>query len=107
MSGCPRLHKYDTAAFDRTDLPLPEISVTSLSKMQIFVRGTDGRHVDIDVNSYEPIDSLKKKIQGKLGFRPDEQLITFQGRALINGTVTDYGIQAGCALTVSVAVVGG
>jgi hypothetical protein len=75
--------------------------------MQVFVRGTDGRHVAIEVQPDETIANLKNKIATQLGIRADEQILTYAGKPLVNGTLLDYSVQKDCTISLAVGVRGG
>jgi hypothetical protein len=75
--------------------------------MQIWVRGTDGTRVAIDVEEDERIDSVKNKVQTKLGVPAAQQVLAFAGRLLAGGNLLDYGVQNECVINLGVAYKGG
>jgi hypothetical protein len=47
-------------------------------------------------------------VKGKTGIEPAKQLLSFGGKALVDGTtLLDYGVQKDCTINLVVAVTGG
>lgn len=70
------------------------ISMTSVFAMQIFVKTLTGKHITLEVEPTDRVEDLRAKIQGKEGIPPDQQILIFEGKILVDGnTLQDYSIQ--------------
>ncbi|MDM8204178.1 ubiquitin-like protein [Faecalicoccus acidiformans] len=70
------------------------ISMTSVFAMQIFVKTLTGKHIAVEVEPTDRVEDLREKIQYEVGIPPDQQILIFAGKVLIDGnTLQDYSIQ--------------
>ena len=64
------------------------------SAMQIFVKTLTGKHITIEVEPTDPVETVKVKIQEKEGIPVERQILLFAGKELDDGyTLQDYSIQ--------------
>ena len=62
--------------------------------MQIFVKTPTGRHITLEVEPTDTIESVKAKIQEREGIPINRQHLIFAGKRLeIGKTLSDYSIQ--------------
>ena len=63
------------------------------NQIQVFVRKMDGKTVTVDINRKDLVQTLKKKIQTKIGLAPSQQNLTYGGSNLEDRrTLESYGI---------------
>ena len=64
------------------------------SAMQIFVKTQTGKHITIEVEPTDPVETVRVKIQEKEGIPVERQILLFAGKELVDGnTLQDYSIQ--------------
>lgn len=84
-------------------------STAGNGSMQIFVKTLDGKTITIDVEPTETIESVKAKIEEKVGIPPEDQRLTFGNRNLNESgrTVSDYNIQNCSTIYLLLRLIGG
>ena len=64
------------------------------SAMQIFVKTQTGKHITIEVEPTDLVETVRVKIQEKEGIPVERQILRFAGKELDDGnTLQDYSIQ--------------
>lgn len=78
------------------------------STMQIYVKCLTGKVISVNVASIDTIESVKEKIEARMGIPSEQQRLVFSGKQLEDGsTVADYNIQKGCTLHLVLRLIGG
>jgi len=68
--------------------------------MRIFVKNFTGKMSTIEVEHYDTMDIIMRKIQDKEGIQPDQQRLIFKGMRLEHDrTLIHYEIVDGSTLT--------
>ncbi len=62
--------------------------------MQIFVKTQTSTTIPLNVESSDTVDMVKRKIQDKKGFTPNQQRLVFNGMELDDDcTLADYNVE--------------
>jgi putative AlgH/UPF0301 family transcriptional regulator len=86
--------KLHTMAQSRDTYPMIDISVQHLPRTL-----PEKRLGTFEVDQFDTVESIKRRVEEKDGFPVDEQRLVFQGLTLENGrTLMEYGIQKGSVL---------
>ena len=76
--------------------------------VQIYVKNLKGKSEAVDVEASDSIETVKLRIQSKLGIPPDLQRLRFDGRQLADGrTLASYGIEKGATIDLLLRLPGG
>jgi len=76
--------------------------------MLIKVKTLTGKEIELDIDSVETIEDIKKKVEEQSGVPPAQQRLIFGGRQMENSkTAQDYNIIAGAVLHLVLALRGG
>lgn len=76
--------------------------------MQIFVKNLNGKTTTVEVEEAETVESVKTKIQTKVGIPSEQQVLIFSGKQLESGkTMRDYNIKAESTLHMVLRLRGG
>ena len=85
-----------------------DISGSSGSKKQIFIKTLQCKTLTLEVNDSDTIESIKQKINEKEGIPIDHQRLVFNGKQLEDGcTIADYNIQADSSIHLVLRLRGG
>lgn len=52
----------------------------------IHVKSTDGKSISLDVSLTDPIQNVKSKIFESVGIPPEQQILSYSGKQLLDGT---------------------
>ena len=74
-----------------------------IGTVDINVRITTGKNFPLSVIVSDTIKDVKAKIQEKEGIQPNEQILTFERKKMIDErTLSQYGIQKGSTVVLTI-----
>jgi large subunit ribosomal protein L40e len=77
-------------------------------KMQLFVKGINGRTITLDAESGSSLQSIKMLIQKSEGVSAEQQRLLHEGRQLEgNGSLSFYNLSDGTTIDLTMSLCGG
>ena len=70
--------------------------------MQITIERMIAFNFQIEVEEEETIESIKMKIYIVVSIPPDQQRLVYQGEDMVDKTISDYNIQMGSIIHLSI-----
>ncbi|CAO3590236.1 unnamed protein product [Absidia cylindrospora] len=75
--------------------------------MQVFVKSLAGNTLALNVNNNSTVAEVKSVIQAREGIPCGAQLLSYGGKSLVDGGLSDFGVQDNSTLHLNAELLGG
>ncbi|XP_026198113.1 polyubiquitin-like [Anabas testudineus] len=81
--------------------------LTRPATIQVFVKNDRGRSSTYDIKPDETVNDFKTKVQCREGVQVSQQRLIFQGREMMHGRLSDYGVRELSSIDLNLRLRGG